>query len=237
MQEILTCLQSAPMDLIGEFTWGSNATYLVALDCAGENGEKIEAVYKPVAGEQPLWDFAPESLARREVAAFLLSEALGWGLVPPTVYREDGPQGSGSLQWRVAHDPQMHYFKFSDAQKEALRPTALFDVLANNADRKGGHILVGDRGHFWLIDQGLCFHAEPKLRTVVWDFMGAAIPRALLDDLGRLNQQFGILRTSLKTWLAEDEIDALEVRLLEIINKKHFPHPPEDVRAVPYPLV
>jgi uncharacterized repeat protein (TIGR03843 family) len=234
MQEILACLQSAPMRLMGEFSWGSNATYLVALDCAGE---KIVAVYKPVTGEQPLWDFQADSLAMREVAAYWLSEALGWGLVPPTVFREDGPQGAGSLQWRVAHDPQRHYFNFTDEQKEGLRPTALFDVLANNADRKGGHILLGEAGHFWLIDQGLCFHAEPKLRTVVWDFMGTTIPQALLDDLERLHQQFGALREKLMPSLTTLEIDALEGRLHHLINEKRFPMPPEDARAVPYPLV
>ena len=225
------------MALLGEFTWGSNATYLVSLDCAGEKNEKIEAVYKPVSGEQPLWDFAPESLARREVAAYWLSEALGWGLVPPTVYREDGPRGAGSLQWRVAHDAQMHYFNFTDEQKAALRPTALFDLLANNADRKGGHILLAEAGRFWLIDQGLCFHAEPKLRTVVWDFMGTAIPQALLDDLERQNQQVELLRKSLKPWLAEKEIEALVGRLQQLLNEEMFPMPPEDMRAVPYPLV
>lgn len=233
---ILDCLQSAPMQVVGEFVWGSNATFLVELECGGE---RVEAVYKPVRGERPLWDFPPESLAGREVAAHLLSEALGWGLVPPTVWRADGPAGAGSLQWRVPHDPEQHYFTFSSEARQGLRPTALFDLLANNADRKGGHILIdaNDAGKFWLIDQGLCFHAEPKLRTVVWDFSGEAIPDKLLTDLERLQAEIDVLREALKTYLNAQELDALQVRLGGLLQGRVYPAPPEDVRAVPYPLV
>ncbi len=223
-----------PIELIGKFTWGSNETFLAELECADI---KIEVVYKPVGGEQPLLDFPVESLARREVAAYHLSEALGWGLVPPTVFREDGPLGAASLQWRVMHDPKEHYFTFSKQQKQGLRPTALFDLLANNADRKGGHILLGEEGQFWLIDQGLCFHAEPKLRTVVWDFAGEQIPQDLLDDLEQLAGQFADLREILSGLLLEKEVDGLEQRLLQLKKSQHFPHLPDDRRAVPYPLV
>ncbi len=231
---LINCLQTGELRLVGEFVWGSNATFLVDLDCAGE---KVEAVYKPIKGEQPLWDFPAESLACREVAAYLLSEALGWGLVPPTVYRQQGPLGPGSLQWRVPHDPALHYFEFNQELRQALRPTALFDLIANNADRKGGHILVAEGGGFQLIDQGLCFHAEAKLRTVIWDFRGEAIPADLLDDLRRLAANFDGLRAELAELLSPDEIDALKARLDDWIAIGHFPMPPENMRAVPYPLV
>ena len=235
--QLLDCLATGAISLVGEFTWGSNATFLAQLHCADETGsEIIEAVYKPEKGEQLLWDFPPESLARREVAAYLLSEALGWGLVPPTIYRAKSPLGPGSLQWRVPHDPQLHYFEFNTEQREALRPTALFDLLANNADRKGGHILVAEGG-FQLIDQGLCFHVEDKLRTVVWDFRGQPIPSGLLADLQRFKAQFAGLRASLAGLLSEAEIAALESRLTHLLHSQTFPQPPEDRRAVPYPLV
>jgi streptogramin lyase len=120
-------------------------------------------------------DFPRASLARREVAAYLVSEALGWRLVPPTVYRKDGPIGSGSLQLFIEHDPGYHYFTFSDADRQRLHPVAIFDLLINNADRKGSHLLLDPDGHLWLIDHGLCFHREDKLRTVIWDFAGEPI--------------------------------------------------------------
>ncbi len=233
-KDIFNCLQSKPIILLGEFTWGSNATFLVELECGAG---KIQAVYKPAQGEKPLWDFPAESLARREVAAYRLSEALGWGLVPPTVIREDGPAGAGSLQWRVAHDPERHYFTFVELEKRALMPTVLFDLLANNADRKGGHILLGEKGRIWLIDQGLCFHSEPKVRTVVWDFAGDLLPPNLKNDLESLAAQFADLKQSLIGLLSELEIEALEKRLHHLKGEEHFPHPPDDRRAVPYPLV
>ncbi len=146
-------------------------------------------MYKPTRGERPLWDFPPASLAGREVAAYLVSEALGWRLVPPTIYRKKGPLGPGSLQAFVEHDPEYHYFTFNESDRQRLRPVALFDLLINNADRKGSHVLLDEQDHMWLIDHGVCFHVEDKIRTVIWDFAGEPFPDALCSDLTAFPRQ------------------------------------------------
>ena len=185
-EAILTALQSGKILVKGEFLWGSNYTFLAQIEHAGEN---LAGVYKPTRGERPLWDFPVATLARREVAAYLVSEALGWRLVPPTVYRRDGPAGPGSLQLYVEHDPEYHYFNFSQEDIQRLRPVALFDLLINNADRKGSHILVDQDRHLWLIDHGICFHEEDKLRTVIWDFAGEPFPDELCSTLSDFLQK------------------------------------------------
>src|SRR3990172_11518959 len=210
--QVIDILRNGKIKLMGQFTWGSNFTFLVE----AANGKKIEAVYKPSRGERPLWDFPKESLAGREVAAYLVCEALGWELVPPTVFREDGPLGPGSLQEHVFHDPEQHYFTFDRQTRGRLRQVALFDMLINNADRKGGHILLGAGGKLWLIDHGISFHAEPKLRTVVWDFVGEEFPAGLLLDLERLEKQLKSttgLRKELAAYLSHEELAALSARL------------------------
>jgi uncharacterized repeat protein (TIGR03843 family) len=230
----LELLQAGSLEIRGQFTWGSNSTFLVSVD------GQLEAVYKPVRGEQPLWDFPDETLAGREVAAFLVSEALGWGLVPPTVYRADGPLGPGSLQLRVAHDPEQHYFTFDDATRQRLRPVALFDALVNNADRKGGHVLLGEGGQLWLIDHGICFHAEPKLRTVIWDFAGQPIPPDLLADVRKLEAALAPgapLTAELGAYLNPAELDALRQRTRALLAAPVFPSPSQDQHSVPWPLV
>ena len=151
-------------------------------------GQELPAVYKPIRGEQPLWDFPDNTLARREVAAYLVSEALGFHFVPYTTLREDGPfYGEGSLQQYIEYDPEYHYFSFSQEDKERLRPVAFFDLLVNNADRKGSHVLIEkDTDKLWVIDHGICFHEEDKLRTVIWDFAGKPIPGELCGTLHTL---------------------------------------------------
>ncbi|MCX6036355.1 MAG: hypothetical protein NTW99_00365, partial [Chloroflexi bacterium] len=167
IEEIKQALENGEVSLQGQFLFGSNYTFLVTVRHAGQ---EVPAVYKPRRGEQSLWDFPAASLAGREVAAYLVSEALGFGFVPLTVLR-DGPFGPGSLQQYIEHNPNLHYFTFKPADRQRLRPAALFDLLVNNADRKGGHILLQKRTRkLTLIDHGLCFHAEDKLRTVIWDF-------------------------------------------------------------------
>ncbi len=224
------------IELKGQFTLGSNYTFLVTVSHAGQ---EFQAVYKPVKGEQPLWDFPENSLTGREVAAYLLSEALGWGLVPYTILREDGPYGAGSLQQFIDYNPNYHYFNFKPADKERLRPVALFDHLTNNADRKGSHIFFekGTR-HLYAIDHGLCFHDEDKLRTVLWDFAGEPLPEALVADLqrvrGELTSPLG-LYTALAAFLTPLEISALDQRALELIETGIFPQPPTYRRAFPYP--
>jgi uncharacterized repeat protein (TIGR03843 family) len=230
-------LANGEISLTGQFVWGSNYTFLARV--SGEGGE-IAAVYKPARGERPLWDFPPGTLAAREVAAYLASRALGWDLVPPTVLRPDGPAGPGSLQLFVDADPERHYFTFSDEEKQRLRPVVAFDILINNADRKGGHVLLSPGGHIWLIDHGVCFHQDDKLRTVIWDFAGERIPRELLDDIERFRAGLvagGTARQGLSPYLAPEELRALERRAEALLESREFPLPSEDRRPYPWPLV
>jgi len=224
------------MTVEGQFVWGSNYTFLARLH--HPTGE-LQAVYKPQRGERPLWDFPDGTLAGREVAAFRTSELLGWRLVPPTVLRPDGPLGPGSLQLYLELDPEHHYFTFSDDEKQRLRPGALFDVLVNNADRKGGHILLDGGGHVWLIDHGVCFHEEDKLRTVIWDFAGEAVPGPLLAAVDRFGRDLSgetIVRATFESLLAPQEVAALRRRAAWIVERGIFPFPGEG-RPYPWPLV
>ncbi len=221
----------------GQFLSGSNYTFLGEITF---EGRLYKGVYKPVRGEQPLWDFPPGSLAHREVAAYLLSEQLGWELVPPTVYRRRAPLGPGSLQYYVEHDPHHHFFNFTEEEKQRLRPAVIFDLVSNNADRKGGHILIDAEGHIWLIDQGLCFHVEDKLRTVVWDFAGEPLPEALLADLERLLGKIepgSPARVELERHLRPGEVAALRSRVRRLIEMGCFPNPPSSRRPYPWPPV
>ena len=165
--------------------YSSNDVYLARLSHP-EHGEGF-GVYKPRDGENPLWDF-PGGLDRREVAAYDFARLLDWPVVPPTVLRPDGPRGIGSLQLFIEHDPSQHYFELreGDAYDMALVRMAVFDLLANNADRKGGHVLLAPDGHLWGIDNGLCFHEEQKLRTVIWDYAGTRIPEAWCEAIARV---------------------------------------------------
>jgi hypothetical protein len=192
-------------------------------------------VYKPASGEQSLWDF-PDGLYRREVAAYALSEALGWGLVPPTVERHDGPFGSGSLQLFVAADYQHHYFTLFDQgdHVETLQRMCVFDIVANNADRKSGHVLLGDDGRLWGIDHGLCFHRQPKLRTVIWDFADEPVPGQLLADLEPLAAD---LPDELGRLLGDDERSAMFDRIAQLVHIATFPEPLGDRPPYPWPLV
>ncbi|MEZ0396452.1 MAG: SCO1664 family protein [Anaerolineales bacterium] len=226
-------LQQGEIELKGQFLPGSNYTFLVTVRYAGK---EIPAVYKPVRGEQPLWDFPAHSLAGREAAAYLVSEALGFGFVPPTVLR-DGPFGRGSLQQFIDYNPRYHYFTFRLADRQRLRPVALFDLLVNNADRKGSHLLIQKRTRrLFAIDHGLCFHAEDKLRTVIWDFAGEPFPADLLTALREFRRDFdGRHAAALAAYLLPDEIAALAARLEALIARPVFPFPPQDRRAFPYP--
>ncbi len=239
--DLLSTLQKGVITVRGEFVWGSNYTFLAQVEY---EGDKLAGVYKPSKGERPLWDFPVASLARREVAAYRVSEALGWQLVPLTVYRENGPFGPGSLQLFVEHDSEYHYFNFSDEDRQRLRPTALFDLLVNNADRKGSHILVDKDRHIWLIDHGVCFHVEDKLRTVIWDFVGEPIPEVLRADLGRLGQSLkpaggssSELASELAAFLSRSEVRALAARANRLASDGCFPSPDPYRRAFPWPQI
>ncbi len=225
-------LRNGEITLRGQFTLGSNYTFLVSVQ---HQGSGFPAVYKPMRGEQPLWDFPSASLARREVAAWLVSEALGWGLVPCTVLRE-GPFGPGSLQQFIEYDPRRHYFTFRPTQRQRLRPVAAFDLLVNNADRKGSHVLFEKRTrHLYAIDHGLCFHAEDKLRTVIWDFAGEIFPEDVRLGLESLHSRRNALFAQMEEHLAPQEIEAFDARLEGLLNHPEYPPPPEDRRAFPYP--
>jgi uncharacterized repeat protein (TIGR03843 family) len=235
---ILKALSKGEITIDGQFMQGSNYTFRGLLTY---EDQECQVVYKPVRGEQPLWDFPRGSLAHREVAAYLLSEMLGWQLVPPTVYRRKAPIGPGSVQLYIEHDPNYHYYAFEEEDRQRLRPAVLFDLIVNNADRKAGHILRGQEdGHLWLIDQGLCFHVDDKLRTVLWDFGGETIPPELIADLERLA---GLLeageaqREELEAHIRPGEISAMLARSRELIEECTFPLPPTSRRSYPWPPV
>jgi uncharacterized repeat protein (TIGR03843 family) len=215
----------------GRIPWSTNAIFLVELAL---DGATALAVYKPRRGERPLWDFPP-GLFRREVAAYRLSDALGWGLVPPTVPRA-GPHGEGSLQLFMEADFEQHYFTLREDPKHQsrLRRICLFDLVANNADRKSGHCLLGAGGVIYAIDNALTFHADPKLRTVIWDFGGEPVPDPLLDDLRRF------LAAGLPDPLAEmldpAEREALVARAAAVVEEARFPVD-DGGRCYPWPLV
>jgi uncharacterized repeat protein (TIGR03843 family) len=226
----LDLLQLGSVEMVGRMPWSSNATFLVEVS---HGGRTQRAIYKPVRGERPLWDFAP-GLHRRETAAFRLSESLRLGIVPPTVIR-DGPLGEGSFQWFVNADHEQHYFTMFEDQPhlhEQLRTIAVFDLLVNNTDRKSGHCLL-EGTQVWAIDHGLCFAADFKLRTVIWDFAGSPIDRALLD---RVRPLCASVPLDTATLLADDEVEALQQRARLIVELGHFPID-ESGRRYPWPLV
>ena len=234
---ILTTLEQGDITVKGEFMWGSNYTFLAQVH---KEGLALQAVYKPTRGERPLWDFPVASLARREVAAYIVGEALGWELVPPTVYRRRAPIGPGSLQLYVEHDPEYHYFSFSQEDLQRLRPAVLFDLLVNNADRKGSHVLVDNDRHIWLIDHGICFHVDDKLRTVIWDFAGETIPAGLRADLlnfrRQLNPPSGLV-SKLSQYIHPTEIVAFAGRADDLLRRGCFPDPDPGHRPIPWPPI
>jgi uncharacterized repeat protein (TIGR03843 family) len=224
------------MEVKGRLPWSSNGTFLVEL-CLPSNGDDdqrvVSGVYKPGAGERALWDY-PSGLFRRERAVYVVSEALGWGLVPETVLRE-GPLGPGSVQRFVAADFAEHYFTLLERPEhhDTLRAICLFDLLVNNGDRKSGHCLLGTDGRVWAIDHGLCLHDEPKLRTVIWDFAGQPLPPERVDDVSRLATA---PPDELRHLLSADELDALVARATGLVRRPFFP-PPRTQWSYPWPLV
>jgi uncharacterized repeat protein (TIGR03843 family) len=227
--ELPDIFQNGRIELKGQFMPGSNYTFLVDVHHAGRT---YPAVYKPSRGEQPLWDFPENSLAQREVAAYVVSEVLGFGFVPLTTLREEGPHGPGSLQQYIEYDPDYHYFSFTAEDRRCLKPVALFDLVCNNADRKGSHVFFENDTHkLFAIDHGLCFHTDNKLRTVIWEFGGQPIPPELLLLLGRVEE----LRAPLKAYLSPREIGALVARAQALLRSGTYPFQPGDRRAYPYP--
>ena len=230
--DALRLLKCGEIAVEGRMPWASNATFLVNLVDNGET--KAQAIYKPVRGERPLWDFPP-GLHRRELAAYRLSAALGWDIVPPTVVR-DGPLGEGSFQLFVPSDFEQHYFTLHEHRPELhdrLRTICAFDLVANNTDRKGGHCLLGLDGRVYAIDNGLCFAASFRLRTVIWEFAGETVPQPIRTDLARLAKKVPLDVASL---LSDEEVEALRSRAAALVARPTFPGDPTGHRY-PWPLV
>tara|TARA_B100000315_G_scaffold246589_1_gene274058 strand:- start:126 stop:848 length:723 start_codon:yes stop_codon:yes gene_type:complete len=211
---------------------GSNYVFISTMV---KDGTEIKAIYKPRRGEVPLWDFPDGTLYRREYAAFMVSQALKWDLIPPTVIR-DGPFGIGSMQWFVGTMNRVKHCSQTTNDLSALKQVALFDYLVNNADRKAGHFLEDEDGRLWVVDHGLTFNTVPKLRTVLWDFSGQTVPKKLLADVKILREKLKHekqLSESLHRLLEAAEVKALESRINKIIEKPVFAYP-ESRRSVPW---
>lgn len=223
---VLEILAQGELEALGTLPYSSNYTLL----CSAEyQGTKLLAVYKPRRGERPLWDFPRGTLCQREVAAYLLSEGLGFSLVPPTVLR-DGPYGIGSVQLFIDADPEAHLFTMQQegGYEQAIRQLVLFDIVANNADRKSGHCLKGSDGRLWAIDHGICFHNEYKLRTVLWDYISEAIPEEDLKALEQLHEQLKPatdLSQMFEELLSTAEVRALRRRVERLLRTGLYPAP------------
>jgi hypothetical protein len=224
------------LEVLGALPDSSNAALLVR--CHGE-GEPVVAVYKPMRGEAPLWDFPTGTLHRREVAAYELSRALGWPRIPATVLR-NGPYGVGSVQRFVRFDPGEHFFTMEIERADVFRRVALFDLVANNADRKAGHCLLAEDGDVWMIDHGLCFSVDQKLRTVIWSFIDEPVPEDAAADIRRVSENLavgGALAQMLRTLLAPEEIATTLDRAERLLARGVFPEPEPGVRPYPWPPI
>ena len=219
---------------------GSASNYVFLLELQQTGMAPGYAIYKPLRGETPLWDFPP-AFYKREVACYLVSEALGWRLVPPTVEREEGLEhGVGSLQLYIPSERRHSFFDLRDEHAEAMRRFATFDWLVNNADRKGGHLIQQADGHIWGIDNALTFHLEEKLRTVIWDYAGQPVAAAPLGDIGGLAERLqpeSALWRRLAPFLEAEEITMLRQRAEAILEERRLPHPPSWRRPYPWPLI
>ena len=253
-------LTDSQLRVHGRLVDSSNNALVVELETSGEL-----AVYKPAMGEAPLWDFPDATLAKREVAAYELARALDWEVVPVTVWREDGPAGPGMCQsfidsvpaddyvdlfapkdvplgWRAilqARDQHDNPVVLAHSDSHALRRLAVFDVIANNADRKGGHLLVSqpdDDSKLWAIDHGLTFHLEPKLRTVLWGFVGDSLPDWLKGDLTHFVEHFPEHAVRLRPFLSQEEVDGTLDRAQRLLTLGAFPGPEGGGPAVPWPV-
>ncbi|GAB3484432.1 SCO1664 family protein [Amycolatopsis cihanbeyliensis] len=246
------------IEVEGRLVDASNVTLFCTIELGGISAN---AVYKPVAGERPLWDFPDGTLAGREVATYEISEATGLGAVPPTVLR-DGPFGEGMVQlwvnttdeelvdvrspddvpddWRVvlhAHDRTGEPAVLAHADREGVRDLAVLDIVVNNTDRKGGHVLAGNNGRIYGVDHGICLHTEPKLRTVLWGWVGDPLPEEVVEKLRGLRPALdGELGKLLEPHLTGGEMRAVAERADRLLDERVFPEPTDDWRAIPWPL-
>jgi hypothetical protein len=256
----LDLLTHGPLEVEGRLVDASNATLYCTITTSQKNQKNqksqnqknqknqknarhqqgtVACVYKPIAGERPLWDFPGGTLAGREVAAYAVSRAAGWDVVPPTVMR-DGPFGPGMCQLWIDHDTGVDLIALSRRTDHAgLRDMAVFDAVVNNADRKIGHLLPVADGHLFGCDHGVCFAEDYKLRTVLWQWRGKTLPRRSVDALRRLNAELteGSLVAELSGLLTASEIDATKIRVETLLKHRVHPYPPTDWPAVPWPPI
>jgi hypothetical protein len=258
----LGILREGEAELRGLFRLGSNDTFLCEM--RSPRGS-LQTVYKPTRGERPLWDFPSGTLAKREAAAFETARFLGWDFVPPTVFRTDGPLGPGSFQEYLDLDFEQNYFVLREREPDVLRRVAAFDILINNADRKALHVVCDTAGRIRLIDHGVCFHREWKLRTVIWDFAGEKLPQEILEMLDHVlksrpgsgtagnpsqfsKRNLGVgpevvsagktgigLRAALAPLLSVEEVAAMETRARTLREARHFPQPGPGI-SIPWPI-
>lgn len=233
----LDLLSSGEIEVLGLLPYSSNYTFLARITAGDRHAL---AVYKPRRGERPLWDFPTGTLAQREVSAWLVGEATGWQLVPPTVLRSDAPMGPGSMQLYIDHDPERHYLVLMEERLESFQTFAAFDIIINNADRKAGHVLEDATGRLWAVDHGISFHVDDKLRTVIWQFAGERLSPQVREGLERVGVQLAEKKNSLGDELAgllsPPEADATLARVEALLVEDRFPAPEGD-RPLPWPLV
>jgi uncharacterized repeat protein (TIGR03843 family) len=232
----LELLRTGELTVEGRLVDASNATLYCEITASGVTAT---CVYKPIAGERPLWDFPDGTLAYREVAAYAVSEATGWEVVPPTVLR-DGPFGVGMCQLWIDVDERVDLAALARSDHPDLRRMAVFDAVVNNADRKGGHLLPTVAGHVYGVDHGVCFSVEDKLRTLLWRWRGQPLAEEALDVLGHLaadiaSKRAGSLGARLRDLLADYEVSATLARVRRLLSTRAHPLPSEDWPAIPWP--
>ena len=226
-------MQAAEIESCDWLLAGSNHVFVVRMV---HNGREVQSIYKPRKGETPLWDFPDGTLYKREYATFLISLEIGWYFVPPTIIRQ-GPYGIGSMQYMVEIPKRTRVFSDRIVDVSELKKVVLFDYLVNNADRKISHLLKDRNDRLWIVDHGLTFNAVPKLRTVFWDYAGQKIPKQMVADVKALRDKLrksGDLRNNLLQLLDKDEIEALDIRIRQILDETVFPYPTSPW-SVPFP--
>jgi hypothetical protein len=235
LDDALTLLHAGELSIEGRVVDASNATFYCAVSV---DGLSAACVYKPVAGERPLWDFPDGTLAEREVAAYEVSATLGWRIVPPTVYRE-GPAGPGMVQLWVDTDDEVDIARFMRRRDvEQLRRIAIFDAVINNADRKGGHLLPTVAGHVYGVDHGVTFSVEDKLRTVLWQWADSRLPGQCVEVLGCVRRELDDgLGARLGELLTRREVRQTRLRVDRLLSTKRHPEPRGEWPPVPWPPI
>ncbi len=254
--EIRRRLLECSLEVNGRISGASNATLHCSVD------EALSCVYKPQRGERPLWDFPTGTLTGREVACYEIDRILGFGLIPPTVWRLEGPAGPGMCQMWVEEDEDARLVDvvppervppgwipvldatdglgnpvmLVHANHERLQAMAILDAVVNNGDRKGGHVITDHEGGVWAVDHGVTLSVEPKLRTVLWGWAGLPIPSHLLDAVDLLRERVRGGAPDIARWLDRYEVDALTHRCQRLIDTEKFPAPNEDWPAIPWPV-